>query len=188
VGYYECEWKWDKNLKSGLQPTPETSCILSMVSTMVNAERNKSNTRKCNCTTGSVNWPVLSASSTALQARNQLWNIWWSGESTHFSGLVVLIYANTMLRELQSLELLSNSEVSFFYVPVWVVSHDGRFRNWPGYLQRTAMLASTHYSYLRLRTRLLWHHVTPELNQCRLIQLLVWLKCNRTYFIRSFLQ
>jgi hypothetical protein len=130
----ECEEKWHKNLKSRVQPTPETSCILSTVSKMVNVERKKSNMRKCNSTTGSINRPVFSASSTAVQPRNQFRTIWWSAESTHFPGLAVRVYVNTMPRELQSHWSFYSMAQVVSYVPVWVVTGDGRFHHWPGYL------------------------------------------------------
>lgn len=181
---YECEEKWHKNLKSRVQSTPETSCILSTVSTMVNVERQMCNMRKCNRTTGSFNRPAFCASSTTMQARKQFRNSWWSGESTHFLGLVVRIYVNTMPRELQShWSFYAMAEV-VSYVPVWVVTGDGRFHYWPGYLQRTNMLASN--SYLQSSTSLLWRQATPELKQRRLIQLPVTLRCHRAYsFIRT---
>jgi hypothetical protein len=183
----ECEEKWHKNLKSGVQPTPETSCILSTVSTMVNVEIKKSNTRKCNRTTGSINRPAFSASSTAMQARNQFRTIWWSAESTHFPGLAVRIYVNTMPRELQSLEILFNGEGSF--LPSSLSGH--------GWWQISSLTGIPSNEppcwlltlYLQSSTRPLWRHVTPKLKQCRLTQLPLTLRCHRTYsFIRpSFL-
>jgi len=85
-----------------------------MVSTTVNVERKKTNMRNCSRTTGSIKRPTFSAPSTATQARKQFQNSWWSTESTHFPGLVVRIYVNTMPCELQShWSLLFNGEASF---------------------------------------------------------------------------
>ena len=134
----ECE----ENLKSGVQPTPETSCTLSTVSTMVNVERKKSNMRKCNRTTGSINRPAFSAPSTAMQARNQFRTIWWSAESTHFPGLVLRIYVKTMPRELQSHWSFYSIAKVASYVPVWGSRVMADFITDQDTFQRTTMLAS----------------------------------------------
>ena len=68
-----------------------------------------------------------------------------SGEAEHLPTFLACWYESMLTPRDVTCRVIGafiQRRMQFFYFPVLVVSRDGRFRHWPGYLQRTIMLAS----------------------------------------------